>query len=150
MKRYSFTWWLVILPTSVTVGGSTILLASVFTEWSLLVILAVAVVATSLADLGIAALMEAVAPTRVTIGPGEKYLVSDPTSESGTVVSGFDSGPHGQVLIRGETWRAIRAPGESGPLGPGMSVTVVDREGLTLIVSSRVRRPPAAPSRRQG
>lgn len=136
MKRYSLTWWLVILPTSVTVGGSTILLTTLFTDWGVFARIAVAALATGAADLAIAALMEAVAPTRISIGPGEKHLVSDTAAEKAVIVSGFDSAPHGQVSIRGEIWRAVRAPGESGPLEAGMAVSVVDREGLTLIVSA--------------
>lgn len=135
MKRYSLTWWLVILPTSLTVGGTAILLTGLFTDWSLFVRVAVAALATSIADLAIAAGMEAVAPTRVHIGPGEKHLVSDSPAERAVIVSGFDSAPHGQVSIRGETWRAVRAPGDNGPLTTGMSVSVVDRDGLTLVVS---------------
>jgi membrane-bound ClpP family serine protease len=135
MKRYSFTWWLVILPTSLTVGGTSMLLASILTDWSMFARIALAVFATAAGDLAIAAAMESVAPTKVQIGPGEKHLVSDPLSEKATVVSGFDSVPCGQVSIRGETWRAIRAPGETGPLTTGMSVTVTDRDGLTLVVS---------------
>lgn len=136
MKRYSLTWWLVILPTSITVGGTSVLLASLLTDWSIFTILAVAAIATALADLAIAAWVETLAPTRVHIGPGEKQLASDLLSEQAIVVAGFDAGPHGQVLIRGETWRAVRAPGETGALTTGMSVSVVDREGLTLIVST--------------
>lgn len=136
MKRYSLAWWLVILPTSITVGGTSILLMSIVTDWSLFTRVAVAVLATSLADLAIAAWMESVAPTRVHIGPGERHLVSDSPAEKATVVSGFDSLPHGQVSIRGETWRAIRAPGDTGDLTIGMSVSVVDRQGLTLVVSA--------------
>jgi len=136
MKRYSLAWWLVILPTSLTVGGTSILLSSVFTDWSIFARLALAAVATSLADLAIAAWMESLAPTRIHIGPGEKHLASDPPSEKAIVVDGFDVGPHGQVSIRGETWRAVRAPGDTGALTRGMTVNVVDREGLTLIVSA--------------
>lgn len=136
MKRYSPMWWLVILPTSVTVGGTSILLASLLTDWGVFTILAVAAIATALADLAIAAWMESIAPTRIHIGPGEKRLVSDLPSEKAVVVGGFDSEPHGYVSIRGETWRAIRAPGDTGPLATGMTVSVVDREGLTLIVST--------------
>lgn len=135
MKRYSFTWWLVILPTSITVGGTSVLLAGFLTDWSIFTILAVAAVATALADLAIAAWVETLAPTRVHIGPGEKHLVSDPSTEKAVVIAGFDPTPDGQVLIRGETWRAVRAPGDTGALTPGMLVSVVDREGLTLIVS---------------
>ncbi|HKL63083.1 MAG TPA: NfeD family protein, partial [Woeseiaceae bacterium] len=133
----SLTWWLVILPTSITVGGSSILLTSILTDWSLFARVAVAVLATSLADLAIAAWMEAIAPTRIHIGPGEKYLVSDTAAERATVISGFDPLPHGLVSIRGETWRAIRAPGDAGTLTIGMSVSVVERQGLTLVVSAR-------------
>ncbi|MEJ2604933.1 MAG: NfeD family protein [Gammaproteobacteria bacterium] len=136
MKRYSFAWWLVILPTSVTVGGSLILLASIVTDWSLFVRLAVAALAAAFADLAIAAWMESTAPTRVHVGPGEKYLSSDPSTERALVVSGFDTVPDGHVSIRGETWRAIRAPGDTGALTAGMFVSVVDREGLTLIVTA--------------
>jgi len=136
MKRYSLTWWLVILPTSVTVGGTSILLSSVLTDWSIFARLAAAVFATALADLAIAAWMESIAPTRVHIGPGEKHLVSDLPSEKAIVVDGFDSVPNGHVLIRGETWRAVRATGDTGRLAAGMTVNVVDREGLTLIVST--------------
>ncbi|MBT8091578.1 MAG: NfeD family protein [Gammaproteobacteria bacterium] len=137
MKRYSFTWWLVILPTSVTVGGTTILLASTFTDWGVVALVAVAAASTFLADLAIAASMEAVAPTKVNIGPGEKHLSSDLASEKATIMSGFDSISHGQVSVRGETWRAIRAPDDTGTLSAGMSVSVVDRDGLTLVISTR-------------
>ena len=139
MKRYSFTWWLVILPTSVTVGGTTILVTSNFTDWSVMALVAVAVVSTFLADLAIAASMEAIAPTKVNIGPGEKHLDSDLASEKATIMSGFGSISHGQVWVRGETWRAIRAPDDTGTLTTGMSVNVIDRDGLTLIVSTRSR-----------
>jgi len=137
VKRYSLAWWFVILPTSVTVGGTTILLASNFTDWSVMALVAVAVVSTFLADLAIAASMEAIAPTRVSIGPGEKHMDADLVSEKATVMSGFDSISHGQVSVRGETWRAIRAPDDVGTLTTGMSVNVVDRDGLTLVVSTR-------------
>ena len=139
MKRYSFTWWLVILPTSVTVGGTTILFTSNLTDWSVMTLVAVAVVLTFLTDLAIAASMEAIAPTKVSIGPGEKHLDSDLASEKATVMSGFDGTPHGQVSVRGETWRAIRAPDDTGTLTTEMSVDVVDRDGLTLVVSTTSR-----------
>jgi membrane protein implicated in regulation of membrane protease activity len=137
MKRYSLTWWLVILPTSVTVGGTTILLTSSLTDWDVTTRVAVAVFLTFLADLAIAASMEAIAPTKVSIGPGEKHLDSDLTSEKAIIMSGFDSTSHGQVSVRGETWRAIRAPDDTGALTTGMSVNVVDRNGLTLVVTTR-------------
>ena len=137
MKRYSLTWWLVILPTSVTIGGTTILVASNLTDWGIKGLVAAAVVTTFLVDLAIAASMEAIAPTKVNIGPGEKQLDSDLASEKATIISGFDANSHGQVSVRGETWRAVQEPGDTGILTRGKLVTVVDRDGLTLVVSTR-------------
>lgn len=126
-----------MLPTSVLVGGTTFLLARRFTDFDVLSLVGVAAVSAFVADLAIAVAMEAIAPTRVAIGPGEKALNSELPSERATIITGFDSSPHGQVSVRGETWRAVRAPGDTGVLSTGMVVRVVDRNGLTLVVSAR-------------
>ena len=42
--------------------------------------------------------------------------------------------PEGVVRIKGELWQAIAA---GGPINPGEEITVVEQEGLTLIVSRR-------------
>lgn len=136
MKRYSLTWWLVILPTSVVVGGSTFLVAGLVSDWTILERVAAALVLTFVADLAIAASIQAVAPTRINIGPGEKLLRSDLPSEKAKVIGGFDASSSGRVTIRGETWLATRAPGDSENLRTGMDVTVVARDGLTLVVSA--------------
>lgn len=47
----------------------------------------------------------------------------------GTVVTGLS--PDGQVLLAGEQWSARSV---EGPLGPGVKVEVVGREGLSLLV----------------
>lgn len=139
MKRYSLMWWSVVLPTSVVVGGSTFLLAGLFSDWSIPERVALAVVLTVVADLVIAAWIQSVAPTRVNIGPGEKMHDSELPSETARVIGGFDSSSHGQVLVRGETWRATRAPDDAARLSVGMDVNVVARDGLTLVVSSNSR-----------
>lgn len=137
MKRYSILWWSVILPTSVVVGIPTFFIVRQFTDWGFFESAAVALVATLVADIVIAASMEAVAPTRVDIGPGEKVLDSEIPNETATIIGGFDASPHGQVSIRGETWSATRSPDEAGVLTAGTVVTIVDRDGLNLVVTAK-------------
>ena len=136
MKRYSPTWWLVVLPTSLNVGCTTFLLTGYFTDWGLTARAAAAFALALAADLAIAALIEVFAPTKVNIGPGERALDSELPSETARVVGGFESSPNGRVSVRGETWRATCAPDNSIRLTAGMDVNVVARDGLTLIVST--------------
>lgn len=139
VKRFSLIWWLVVIPTSLIVGGTTFLLAGLLTDWSIVARVAVALALTVATDLAIAALVQAVAPTRVNIGPGERALNSELPSETARVIAGFGSSPNGQVSVRGETWRATRAPDDAIQLTTGMDVNVVARDGLTLVVSANSR-----------
>jgi membrane protein implicated in regulation of membrane protease activity len=136
MKRYSLLWWAVILPTSLVVGLPTFLVIGQLTDWAILQRIAVALVAILAADLAIAASMEAVAPTKIKIGPGERHLKSETPADTATVVSGFESSPYGRVMVRGETWLATRLPGETGVMSAGTIVQIVDRNGLNLVVTS--------------
>lgn len=137
MKRYSLLWWSVILPTSVVVGAPTFLLVRYLTGWAAVESAVAALVATLLADLAIAASMEAIAPTRVHIGPGEKFRDSEMPIEKATVIAGFGASTQGQVSIRGETWSATQSPDDTGVLAAGMVVSVVDRNGLKLVIKTR-------------
>ena len=139
MKRYSIQWWSVILPTSVIVGVPTFFLVGLLTGWDIAERIAIAFVATLAADLAIAASMEAVAPTIVNIGPGDRILHSETPAEEATVVCGFDSSPHGRVSVRGETWSATRLPDDFDVLSKGMSVRVVGRNGLNLVIKANPR-----------
>jgi len=139
MKRYSPLWWMVVLPTSVVVGGTTFLLSAYLTGWGVSGRIAAALVLTVAADLAIAASIQVFAPTKVNIGPGERALNSELPSETARVIGGFDASSHGRVSVRGETWRATRAPGDVVPLTTGMHVNVVERDGLTLVVSANPR-----------
>jgi hypothetical protein len=76
VKRYSLNWWLVVLPTSVVVGGSTFLLTGLLTEWSTLQRLVGALTLTVVADLIIALRIQALAPSDVSIGPGERTAIA--------------------------------------------------------------------------
>ena len=139
MKRFSLTWWLVVLPTSVVVGGTTFWLASLLTDWSLLSRLVAALSLTIVADLAIAIRIQSLAPSAVDIGPGERVLKSDALSEMARVVGGFGPSTSGTVIVRGETWRATRAPNDAVRLIQGMDVNVVGRDGLMLVVSADSR-----------
>lgn len=139
MKRYSPIWWLVVLPTSVIVGGTSFLLAGYFADWGPAERVAVAIVLALAADFAIAALIQVFAPTRVNIGPGERALDSELPSETARVIGGFESSSVGRVSVRGETWRATRVPDDAIRLTTGMDVNVVARDGLTLIVSATAR-----------
>ena len=90
-------------------------------------------------DVILALLMQAVSPTRVTLGPGDRHRSDDPPGELGTVLADFESGS-GKVSIRGEQWRARQAPGCNRRLGAGTAVRVLEREGLTLVVSAAEQR----------
>jgi membrane-bound ClpP family serine protease len=139
MKRYSPMWWMAVLPTSVVVGGTTFLLAGYLTEWGIAERVASALVLTVAADLAVAAALQAFAPTKVNIGPGERALNSELPSETARIIAGFESSACGRVLVRGETWRATCAPDEVVLLIAGMEVNVVARDGLTLVVSAPAR-----------
>ena len=136
MRRYSLLWWLVVLPTSVVAGGSTFLLAGLLTEWGLIERLVAALALTIAADVAIAMAIQAVAPTNVSIGPGERALDSELPAETARVLSGFESSCEGRVLVRGETWQATRAPDDEARLAKGMDVSIVGRDGLMLLVRS--------------
>ena len=139
MKRYSPTWWLVVLPTSMIVGGTTFLLAGHFTDWGSLERIVAALVLALAADLAIALLVQLLAPTKVRIGPGDRALDSDLLSETARVIGGFESSSYGHVSVRGETWRATRVPDDAIRLTTGMDVHVIARDGLTLVVSATSR-----------
>ena len=118
------------------VGISAFLLLGNLTDWQTLKLMIAVGLLVFAGDLVMAFTMEAVAPTKVHIGPGEKVLATDKPREDAIVVSGFEDSSLGQVAIRGETWRAVRAPEDAGYLCVGATVRVVDRDGLTLVISS--------------
>ncbi len=139
MKRYSPIWWLVVLPTSVIVGGTTFLLSGYLTDWSFLERVFAAFFLTFAADVTIAAFNQTLAPTKVSIGPGERAMNSELSAETARVVAGFNASVDGRVSVRGEIWRATRIPGDTVRLTTGMDVNVVARHGLTLVVGPSTR-----------
>lgn len=137
MRRYSLAWWLAILPTSIITAAGTFLVLGQLSDWGLPGRSVAAAVSALIVDLAIAAWVEQFAPTKVIVGPAERAIHSDDAAENATVIGGFGSSPLGRVMVRGETWPAVRSADETGNLVTGMVVKVVDRVGLRLVVSAR-------------
>ena len=135
MQRYSSLWWASILLSSVVTGGSSFLLLILLTELSIEIVIAVSVALILAGDITLALLMEAVSPTRVTLGPGDRRRKSDSPGELGTVTASFESGS-GKVSIRGEQWHARQSTSCASRLDSGTPVRVLEREGLTLVVAA--------------
>jgi len=135
-KRFSRDWWLTILVVTVGISVATFLLLrdrGLHPAELILYCLGISF----LGDLVTALSMEATVPTRVTIGPGDRQLKDDLPKELALVVSEFDGEGVGRVRVRGETWQA---KGSSVGFKPaiGSRVRVINRDGLTLIVSADV------------
>lgn len=133
-KRFSRDWWLAILVFTVGFGAVAFLLlrGRGLNSGELLVY---CLGFSFLGDLVTALSMEAIVPTRVTIGPGDRELRHDLPAERALVVAEFDETGVGHVRIRGETWQARGSSPGFRPIS-GSLVRVIDRDGLTLIVST--------------
>ena len=135
-KRFSRSWWLAILVVTAGISAAAfLLLRGRGLHPSELVLYCLAF--SLLGDVVTALSMEAIVPTRVTIGPGDRQLRDDLPTELALVVSGFEGAGVGHVRIRGEIWRARGSSVEFRPM-MGSRVRVIDRDGLTLIVSEDV------------
>ena len=135
MQRYSTLWWASILLSSVVTGGGSFVVLSLLTELPLEAVIVASVVLTLAGDVVLALLMEAVSPTYVTIGPGERWHDTEKPMDLGTAISDFED-RCGKVSIRGETWLARQTAGCSARLQAGTIVRVVERDGLTLVVAA--------------
>lgn len=133
MQRYSILWWATILLSSVVTGGSTFVSLALFTDLSVQTIVIASATLILAGDIALASMMEAFSPTRITVGPGESRLKHDLPMETGTVVGTFEDG-HGAIAIRGERWRARQSKSCGEVLETGTTVSVIEREGLTLLV----------------
>jgi len=134
--RFSRRWWLIIGITTLVIGAAAFLVLRFATRLTLEQVIFYWFVVTVVGDVITATFMEAVAPTRVTIGPGDRRFDADCPTEFAVVVSAFDDSRNGRVRIRGETWRARQATNDTTSLSAGRQVQIVDRDGLTLIVSA--------------
>jgi len=132
--RFSREWWALIVSVGFTCGAVSVLvlfLAGVLSSssyfWAF-------VIGGAVGDIVMALVFEAVAPTHVTVGPGERLRSDSPLHERGRVVSDFTSDGMGKVRVRGEVWAARCLSVRGGSFVPGQEVRIAGREGLTLIV----------------
>ncbi len=135
MQRYSSLWWATILLSSVVTGGGSFALLMLLTDLSIATVIKISVAMIILGDIVLALVMEAVSPTRVLLGPGERQHKNDLPEELGTVIGDFEDGS-GSVSIRGERWHARQATGCRRWLRAGSAVRVLGRDGLTLVVAA--------------
>ncbi len=138
MQRYTRLWWASILLSSIVTGGGSFLLLKLFTEWPTELVLKTSVVLVVLGDLTLALMMEAVSPTRIKVGPGDRLHDDDLPTDRALVLGDFVDG-QGRVSVRGESWLARQAGETATPLTAGAIVHVVEREGLTLVVTEKAR-----------
>ena len=137
--RFSRRWWLVIGAATLIIGIAAYLGLQYWTTLTLEQVILYWLIITFVGDVATAVSMEAVAPTRVTIGPGDRQFDTDRPAERAVVVVGFDEAGQGRVRIRGETWRARQADDDRVSLESGVEVEVVARDGLTLVVAAETR-----------
>ncbi len=139
LKRFSKEWWFcAILILSVCVfaflfyrlylGGENKLTAMLF-------LLLLVIVFEPFWALG----FELIAPNKVIIGPGERRTNECEVSEVGKVLSGFGDLRAGRVRVFGEDWSAIQNSGDTSQVVVGDKVSIVDRDGITLIVKSATK-----------
>lgn len=135
MQRYSRLWWASILLSSVVTGGGSFLLMSALTDLPIATVIKISVALILVGDIILALWMQAVSPTRILVGPGDRRLKDDVTAELGTVIDDFEQGS-GTISVRGERWRAVQAPDCDQPLRAASRVRVLERRGLTLVVAA--------------
>ena len=135
VQRHSKLWLATILCSSVVTGGGSFVLLTLLTDLPFATVVAISAALVVAGDIALAFFMQAVSPTRVTLGPGDRRHRSEAPRELGRVESTFE-GRRGRVSIRGETWRARQAVACGSPLAAGAAVRVVEREGLTLVVAA--------------
>ena len=135
MQRYSRYWWAVVLLSSAVTGGGTFILLLLFTDLSVETALKISVVLVLAGDITLAIIMQAISPTHVKLGPGERWHTGESPKDRGVVKTRFENGK-GKVSIRGETWHARQEDRSEDQLDVGESVRVVEREGLTLVVAA--------------
>ncbi len=135
MQRYSRLWWASILLSSVVTGGSSFALLTLLTGLPVATAIAGSVAMIVIGDIALAFIMERLSPTRVFLGPGDRRNRNDLPKEIGKVIGDFENGL-GDISIRGEQWRARQVAGCKQRLEAGSPVRVLERQGLTLVVTA--------------
>ncbi len=134
-ERYSPEWWTWIASATTLFAGVSFGGLYYFGIFEGLYTLIGAVVVISIAgDIVVAYSFEAIAPSRISLAPGERARHDEEISSLGTVESGFDSEATGKITVRGEHWSARHFQGLVVDLKPGTEIRIVGRDGLTLLI----------------
>lgn len=136
-KRFSLEWWSWLANGAVVFGGCTGLFLYQQGSITGLNFVLLVVAGSFVGDLALALYFEAIAPTHVVIGPGDRIQRDSALKEQASVVSGFENSAKGKVRVRGELWDARWVSEESCSLAVGENVRVLGREGLTLLIGGR-------------
>jgi len=135
MKQYSGLWWAAILLSSAVMGGGSFVLITVLTDLPIATVIKISLALILIGDLILAFIMQAVSPTRVAVGPGDRHTKYELPKELGTVIADFEDG-RGSISIRGERWHARQTSDCNGRLTTGDLVRILEREGLMLVVAA--------------
>jgi len=139
-QRFSAEWWIWLSGGGLAAGVVTaagLYLNGIVTEP--LPLLLVALAGSVAGDVVLALALERIAPTAITLSPGERERHDHDIDASGVVISGFGDTNRGRVRVGGETWAARSANDAVRELGVGDIVKVVARDGLTLLVEADKR-----------
>lgn len=136
LRRFSTAWWISLGSASCAFGLLTYLVLrslGVADDDRLVLYMLVSI---GLGDVLVALSLEMTAPTRITVGPGDRRVATSALRDAAEVVSGFQGSMEGFVRVRGETWKARTEDERPAVLAAGTGLKVVDREGLVLIVAA--------------
>lgn len=133
--RFSQQWWLSLATASLFFAAGALFVAHVLAGREGASLFLWVMAAVLIGDLLLALLFEAIAPTRVVVGPGDRSARDDLLHEPAVTVDGFEASELGRVRIRGEVWLARHVTSEQIRPRKGERVRVVAREGLILLVS---------------
>jgi len=136
-KRFSLEWWSWLANGAVVFGGFTGLFFYQQESITGLNLILLVVAGSFVGDLALALYFEAIAPTHVIIGPGDRIQRDSALKETASIISGFENSAEGKVTVRGELWTARWVSEESCSLAVGDTVRVLGREGLTLLIGGR-------------
>ncbi len=136
-KRFSLEWWSWLASGALVFGGCTGLFLYQQGSISGINFILLVVAVSFVGDLALALSFEAIAPTRVIIGPGDRVQRGSAVKETASIISGFENSAEGKVTVRGEIWAARCVSADSYSLAVGENVRVLGREGLTLLIAGR-------------
>jgi len=132
--KYSSEWWAALISGAVLFG-----LATATTLWAIgfvadIMFMLLVILGSLLGDVVLALAFDAINPTKVFVGPGDRTHNGSVVREKAVVVTPFGENKEGCVLVRGETWQARSESSDIASLQAGDPVKVLDRMGLVLIV----------------